>query len=281
MLDKVEVALAACAEVNTNRLLHAVSERGFNDGFDRRKPGAASNTQDGSGMMLAQIRRTQWKFERDLVAGLQHGMNMLRGHATRNAANMEFQVVIAMPVGHGVATGGRANELDLRILPRREQHGSSVRRRNPHLLDIVGEIIEPDHDRVQAPWRLDSIIVVAAQPGDSRVRLRQRAARQNQAVGFLFLGERKARVLEQFHLALDQPGLAGTAATGPATVGIRNAGDKRSVENGLPLLDFDTGPCLPDIDELAVMSASSRTLCQPKRFDQARLLARECSVEDL
>ena len=71
-----------------------------------------------------------------------------------------------------------------------------------------GQVIKAGDDRVEIPGRLDGAILVASQPGDSRIRLRQSAAGQDQAIGLLFVGERKARMLQRLDLTFDQVLLA-------------------------------------------------------------------------
>ncbi|MNJ59664.1 hypothetical protein D3C77_553610 [compost metagenome] len=101
-------------------------------------------------MMLAQGGGAQWEFELCLVADLQGAMHMLRRHPSWNTANVELEAVVAWPVGHGVAASRNPFEADLRILPGGKQQRCSVFRGDPNQFDVVGEIIKPGHNAVQA-----------------------------------------------------------------------------------------------------------------------------------
>lgn len=144
-----------------------------------------------TGMMLAQERSAQGEFEPYRVADLQAAMHMLRRSTSRNTANVEFEAVVALTAGHGIAAGGNAIEADLRILSGGKVQRRSVLGGDPNLFDVVGEIIEAGHHAVQASWRLSGL-VDAAQPSHGRMSQGKRPTGQDQAVGLLLVGEREA-----------------------------------------------------------------------------------------
>ena len=188
-------------------------------------------------------------------------MDMLGRDAARDTANMEFQAVVAMPVGHRIAARRHAIEPDLRILSCGEQQGLTVRRRKPHKLDIVRQILEAGDNRLNLPWRFDGVIVIAAQPGDGRIRLRHRTTGEDQAVSLFVFGEREARMLKELNLTLDQARLAGSATAGSAAMRIGDASGKCRIEEGLAHTDAVKPKERKHLTE-AQLAAGYRMACQ-------------------
>ena len=88
-------------------------------------------------------------------------MDVLRGDAARNLANVKFEAVVAVTIGHGVAARGHTIESDLGILSGREEQRGAIHRRDSHQLDVVGKVIEAGHDGLHPSRSLNRIIVIA------------------------------------------------------------------------------------------------------------------------
>ncbi len=141
MLDEVEITLAACSEINMDRLLHAVSKGGLNDRLDRRKAGTASDAQHRAGMILAQIGGTKGKFEFNFVTGLQRAVYVFGRNTSCDAANVKFQTALTYTVGHGIAAHRSSGKSDLGILSGGKRQRRAICRRNSYQFDVVREVI--------------------------------------------------------------------------------------------------------------------------------------------
>ena len=63
-------------------------------------------------------------------------------------------------------------------------------------------------------------LLVVAEPGDDRIRCRDRAAGEDQPLRFLLVREREAAVIEKIDLAADEARLTGSAPAGAAAMRI-------------------------------------------------------------
>ena len=155
-------------------------------------------------MPLAQVGRAERTFDHHGIAWLYQSVDMLGRGPSGHTTDMEFKCLLARNVRHRIVTSGSAWEREPSVLACRKDQRLNPLNDKLDTLDVVCSVHYRCHTAVQLTARMGWGLLIAAKPGDGRIRCRVRAAGKDKPLRLLFVRERKAAVIEKFNLAVDK-----------------------------------------------------------------------------
>lgn len=214
-------------------------------------------------MLLAQVGRAEWPFEQHPIVEFQQRVDVLGRGPTRHSADVEFELSLARPACHRIVAGGSAREREPSVLARRKGQRIGPVDDEPDTLDVVCGVLDRCHTAVQTAARMGWGLLVAAKPGDDRIRCRDRAAAEDQPLRLFLVREREAAVIEKIDLAADEARLTGPAPAGAAAMRIGNAVGGRRLQDCDALRHRDAASGLAYLDMFRHGALSQAVLDRP------------------